>query len=284
MPPDILITHARCSDGALCAYMAQKAWGLPTERIFRVAPDEAALPFASLPAGTRVFLADVSLPPETAEDLARRYPIHIFDHHRSALPLSGRPYATIDMERCGSRIFLEEAGLHLPELRDTVLLIDDQDRWVRRYPASQELSLLIRALGEPWLFARLEAEPLRSLEHPWNPVEEAILRGLREALEGYVARAREAATILTDWQGRRVAVLACEQHVSEVGHALSEQADYAALFNWVKGAVSLRSGGTVDCSEVAGHFGGGGHAGAAGFRAASFDHMLQALRHGSAAP
>jgi oligoribonuclease NrnB/cAMP/cGMP phosphodiesterase (DHH superfamily) len=144
-------------------------------------------------------------------------------------------------------------------------LADDHDRWVHQIPGSEDWALAVQTLGGIESY-----QEIIGLEAP------VMTQRLKTALEaGRTAMARSleiARTTMVEralGNGLRLRSACCIGYSSEVAAKLYEEQHHTviALFDLRSLGVSLRRSADcqVDLSELAHHFGGGGHAAAAGF-------------------
>lgn len=146
-----------------------------------------------------------------------------------------------------------------------VAIADDHDRWIHHIPESADWALAVQTLGG--------IESYREIIRLEEPV---MSRRLKVALENgrnaldrsfEIARATTMDRVLGN--GLRVRTACCIGYSSEVAAKLYEGQSQTviALFDLRSLGVSLRRSAdcAVDLSELARHFGGGGHAAAAGF-------------------
>jgi uncharacterized protein len=226
--------------------------------------------------------------PETAEHLTSlsRAGSRIFwiDHHRTAVsrasaPEFNVPFAdrvlseqysaarlTFDyLERTARERGESEKARTFVKFAPFAAIADDHDRWIHQIPESADWALAVQTLGG--------VESYREIIRLSEPV---MSRKLRLALEAgrkamdksfEVARATMVERELDN--GLRVRSACCLGYSSEVASRLYEGQNRTviALFDLRSLGVSLRRSADceVDLSELARHFGGGGHAAAAGF-------------------
>lgn len=104
-------------------------------------------------------------------------------------------------------------------------------------------------------------------EFSFDEFEEKILDMEEEKIERYIRRKRRE-IVQTFIHGHCVGIVHAESYHSEVGNELGKEfphLDYIAILNMGGKKVSLRTiHDETDVSEIAGAFGGGGHAKAAG--------------------
>lgn len=298
--PDVVIYHDPCLDGFTAAWAAWRRW--PDAQFVganygQPAPDVA---------GKNVLIVDFSYKRADLDVLAQvAASIVILDHHKTArddleafrcwesspgalspadvpgmlrdLAELDRPpvLAIFDMERSGARLawdFCNGAGAGAISVPWLVLLVEDRDLWLFKYgDATRDTGL------------RLSTET-KSFER-WSEIAAALpqtvvwegcdytdggkaMRVYRDWLVGEIAAKAEIRPIGNHY----VPTVDCPYELaSEVGHrlcALHPDRDFAALrvHSQSGTSFSLRSSNGFDVSKVAAKYGGGGHAGAAGFR------------------
>jgi hypothetical protein len=293
-----VIYHDPCLDGFTAAWAA---WGRWPDATFIGANYGHPVPDVT---GKHVLIVDFSYKRAELDVLANMATsVVILDHHKTALAeleafrcvesnpgtiapedVSGmlrdlaelnRPpvIAIFDMERSGARMTWDFC--HRTEVGDVhwlVLLVEDRDLWRFRY-ADATRDFHLRLAVEPKSFEAWEEIASRlptGVALGESPLidEGRAMRRYRDWLVGEIADRAEFRPIL----GYQVPVVDCPYDLaSEVGHRLCQlhpEAEFAALrTHRLDGtSYSLRSSGGFDVSAVAAKFGGGGHAGAAGFR------------------
>ena len=191
--------------------------------------------------------------------------------------------ALFDMDRSGARLawdFCFPAGLGVKWLAGSridvpwlVLLVEDRDLWLFKYGDATRDTCL-----------RLSTEA-KSFER-WSAIAAALPQTVAWEANDY-SEGGNAMRIYRDWlvdqiagkaviraiDGHFVPTVDCPYELaSEVGHrlcAMYPDRDFAALrvvHSNMGTSFSLRSSNGFDVSKVAAKYGGGGHAGAAGFR------------------
>ncbi len=206
------------------------------------------------------------------------------DHHRSALSRRDSPEFDVPFT---ARVLTEQfsaAKLTFDFLEKTALetgnyerleagrgfapfaaLADDHDRWVHHIPGSEDWALAVQTLGgiESYREIILLNEPQMS-----RRLRSALEDG-RSAMERSIEVARTTLVERTLDNGLKLRSACCVGYSSEVAAKLYEEQHQTviALFDLRSLGVSLRRSADceVDLSELAHHFGGGGHAAAAGF-------------------
>lgn len=204
------------------------------------------------------------------------------DHHRSALERYRRGKVNVQF----TDIVLSEAFaatrltfdyLHA-RLQDTprrnewfaaaqhlVAMVDDNDRWIHRVPGSRELGLIVSVLGPAAYGELLNIDP----EVRYTPRMQEAQRQLGDELQRTFEIA-ERSRLVRHVPRRALSIVTavCHGYPSEVADAWGKSMTNTvfALFDGRSLSVSLRRSPdcTVDLSELAQRFGGGGHPAAAG--------------------
>src|SRR5579883_380204 len=163
-------------------------------------------------------------------------------------------------------------------------LADDHDRWIHAIPESEDWALAVQTLGG--------IESYRDIIQLDEPVMTRRLRAALEEGRSAMARSLEIArsTLVERSLGNGLSVCSacCMGYSSEVAAKLyaERRQTVVALFDLRSLGVSLRRSADceVDLSELARHFGGGGHAAAAGFSVAEVkrapaERLVELLGH-----
>jgi oligoribonuclease NrnB/cAMP/cGMP phosphodiesterase (DHH superfamily) len=206
------------------------------------------------------------------------------DHHRTAvsraeapefnLPFAGRvlseEYSAARLtfnylKRLAKETSDERRLRTLEEFYPFAAIADDHDRWVHRIPGSADWALAVQTLGG--------IDSYREIIRLNEPVMSRKLRAALEAGRGAMDKSFEIAQATmverSLGNGLRVRTACCAGYSSEVASKLYEgqSRTVIALFDLRSLGVSLRRSADceVDLSQLAQHFGGGGHAAAAGF-------------------
>lgn len=271
----ILVTH-NDFDGVACAVLFKSVW--PNEQIFfenyKTVNGRLRQVLKDYPE-TEIYITDIS--PENDQELIDQLnnrAVWLFDHHKTALPLTGFPWATVDTSMCGAMLFWRwlvaynsrDIAARVRAYNALVWHVNDYDTWKHENPMSAKLNKLLCALGRERFMKRFFKNP-----DPILTNLEIILLELEQERENrYIQEVMDRGIIPhLDGEGRPYTVVFAEQYTSQLGHAILARYpmfNYVVIVNFLHGTVSLRSQeGGVDVSEIARRYGGGGHPGAAGF-------------------
>lgn len=263
-----VLYHANCPDGFGAAFAAWKHFGDAAVYL----PVAYGQPLPDGLAGKTVYIVDFSYP--RAELLAlQRHTQHlsVFDHHTSAqADLGDLPFAVFDMDKSGAGLTWEAFhGLPLPRM---IAYIQDRDLWRWALPNSREVSLWQWTQPRHFQAWDLAYHVLETQEGFERAVGEGkAIRRYADMLVQEQARRMEWRRVDTPAVGYVVPVVNATTLFSEVGDSLCQQHPAAPFVAYYfdredqKRQWGLRSRGGFDCSVVAKAYGGGGHAGAAGF-------------------
>lgn len=275
-----LVTHQNCMDGSACATLFIAAGGL-RENVFFVSPnhrdvDDLVLNLLENWSGP-ILIADVSISVSLAKNI-KRNDIILLDHHKSAIPLKEFSWCEIDVEntRCGSMMlydWLSYNMLHPPlkvgDLKELIVLVDDNDRYVKNYQESDVVSLLHEVLGQEFFIDRF----LKNKSIILNPMEQYVVDLEIKKRDKYIERKKkEVQVIVKEINERKVNVgfVYANTHQSLLGNKICTDLnmDVAVLIGT---NVSLRGSKNcpIDLSVVAKINSGGGHKLASGFSLSS---------------
>ncbi len=205
------------------------------------------------------------------------------DHHRTAVaradapefdvPFTGRLLSeqysaarlTFDFLKRMADENGDARGQALDDFFPFVAIADDHDRWIHQIPESPDWALAVQTLGG--------MESYREIARLSEPVMSRRLRAALEegrlAMDRSLALANATMVERSLGNGLRVRTACCLGYSSEVASKLYEGQSQTviALFDLRSLGVSLRRSADckVDLSQLARHFGGGGHPAAAGF-------------------
>lgn len=233
-------------------------------------PVQYGEPVPEIPSSTMLlYILDFSYKREICEQLAKKYVVHILDHHKTAeKELEGLKYAQFDMTKSGCMMSWEffHDKADPPDLLEYV---QDYDLWKFKLPYSEEINLCIDSL--PRDFVTWQNTSNR------NFFNAALDRGryIKSFRDKQVdAAVKRAFVTHMELPGSEepvdVVISNATDYISQVGHALLKafpEAVFSMTYydNATNRVWSLRSEGDFDVSEVANKFGGGGHKNAAGF-------------------
>ena len=273
-----VLYHANCLDGFAAAMAVWMRFGDERTEYIPVVTDEP------LPSGMRaervgseIVIVDYSYPRAVLEELGRTVrKVIVLDHHKTAEEaLRGEIVGVtkvFDMEKSGCRLAWEyfHPDADMPRLFEYV---EDRDLWRFRLPDTKRVTAglwLLERKFEIWagfLTEVWELETAGAVAEKVNKglVEQAILQSTMARIAGYLVPIVNATCLR-----------------SEIGEALNlkyPECAFSAVYSMIRAAKegeintgtkvkwSLRSSppGGCDCSAIAKLFGGGGHAGAAGF-------------------
>ena len=257
----IVIYHGNCPDGFMAAWACWKKFGDNAEYfpgIYGNKPPKVQ--------GKFVYIVDFSYTKEIMLEMqAEADGIKVFDHHKSAEKnLEGLPFTVFDMERSGCGITWDE--LH-DEPRPWFLdYVEDRDLWRFALPDSKEINAYLDTIPKEFItwdgLTKMNLDTVVALgQVAWD------------MKMSYVDAAKKNAMPFTLHGKDTLIVNAPQWGISELLGTLAEenpQMPFVMGFSLRNDGVfqySLRSrDGGDDVSEIAEKFGGGGHAGAAGFQ------------------
>ena len=264
MPDLYVIYHQNCPDGFGAAWaMHQHLRGENLHAQYIPAAHGHGPP--PMEAGKPLYIFDFSYSRQVMEALAEAHPLTLLDHHRTAQEeLEGLEGQHIEIDTSVSGAHM--AWRHLMPERDVpdlVRYIEDRDLWKFQLPNSREVSAAL--WSHPLDFRVWDQLDTRRLAQEGTP----ILRHQQRIVEDITAH-----TVWTQVRGYRIPAVNTPVLQSEVCEVLLKQnpgVPFAGAFYDRDGPDgperkwSLRSEENFDVSEIARHFGGGGHPQAAGF-------------------
>ncbi len=257
---EVVIYHANCTDGFGAAYSAWKLLGNRAEYIPCKHGDTP--PNVK---GKKVVCLDFSFNNATTKELIKKADSFlVIDHHKSAMvELHDITNTLFDMNKSGAMLAWEwfHPGKEPPKF---VQYIQDRDLWTWELPYSKEFAAAFDMV--PFEFEEFEKFEDDSV------FDDAVKRGsyILAYSKTVVKKVCEKAQT-RKFDGMDVLVVNASHWMSEIGARLSPDCDFAVIWYYdhedrmIK--VSLRAfHETVDVSEIAKKFGGGGHKKAAGFQ------------------
>jgi len=261
----VVIYHGDCPDGFSAAWVAWKKFGDSAD-YFGASHGEP------IPDGLvykEIYVLDFSFPKEImAEVVKNNKKVVVIDHHKSAEESVKMAHEYVyEMDRSGAVLAWQ---YFYPDLSVPWLLryIGDRDIWKLELPDTFAMGLMLDTFDknfETWskLAEELEDENTR---RKYIERGKLIQKYEDKVIEDVVSSNKE----IVVFEGHEIyAVNAPNFFASQIGNFLcKEKPPLAIVWHWSKGkiVVSLRSDGSVDVSEIAKKYGGGGHKGAAGFR------------------
>ena len=256
---DFVIYHKSCTDGFGAAYSAWKLLGSKAE--YHPASHGELPPDIE---GKTVAILDFSYKNDVTKELiSKAKDLIIIDHHKSAMvELHDISNCHFDMTKSGARLAWDffHPGKEAPKFID---YIQDRDLWKWELPYSKEFSAAFDMI--PFEFEEFEKFEDDSV------FDDAVKRGsyILAYSKTVVKKVCEKA-VERNFEGKNVLIVNASHWMSEIGARLSPDCDFAMIWYFdhedrqIK--VSLRSfHDSVDVSEIAKRFGGGGHKKAAGF-------------------
>ena len=294
---DTIVYHANCLDGLCAAATARLRF--PDAKCV---PALYGKPAPEFQPGESVLLVDFCYPPEWLIEQARRnVRVTVIDHHVSsekAVAESPAFFRSLAKTETGVNFYdlREQYRVTNPV---TAVFSSTQSgaelTWALFFPDC-EAPGAVRYVGDRdmwrWKLDGTDAFTIAAYKHclevdDWfkflsrdEAAEAATQQCIDDGLELVVIRdavVAEQAQRAVAWdvpglpEARGWRVDDCDQHVSETGEAVlkAKGGGVVALVRYnpkrKRTEYSLRSDGSVDCSLLAGRFGGGGHAKAAGF-------------------
>jgi len=261
----VVIYHDKCPDGFSAAWVAWKKFG---DNADYVGVNHGEPPPDGL-INKKVYIFDFSFPKEImAEVVKNNTKVVVIDHHKSAEESVKMAHEFVyEMDRSGAVLAWQYfyPDLSVPWL---VRYIGDRDIWKLELPDTIAMGLMLDVFDknfETWdkLAEKLEDEDMR---RKYIDQGKLIQKYEYKVIEDIINFDKEAVI----FEGYEIyAVNAPHFFASQIGNFLcNEKPPLAIVWHWSEGkiGVSLRSDGSVDVSEIAKKYGGGGHKGAAGFK------------------
>ena len=264
---DCVIYHADCNDGFGAAYAAWKLLGSRAE--YHACKHGTTPPDVT---GKVVVILDFSFNNATTKKMIEdAEALIVIDHHKSAMvELHDISNTLFDMSHSGAMLSWNffHPGKEPPKF---IQYIEDRDLWKWEHPYSKEFSAAFDMVP-------FEFEEYSKFEDD-SVFDDAVKRGsfilaysktvVKKVSEGAQPRMLD---------GKNVLVINSPHWMSEIGARLAPDCDCAVIWYWDHvdrvTKVSLRSfHDTIDVSELAKKFGGGGHKKAAGFSLPEGKHI-----------
>ena len=254
-----VLYHGDCIDGFGAAWAAWRKLGDAAEYV----PVSHGNPPPDV-TGRRVTIVDFSYRREVLLKMAEKaISLEVVDHHKTAQEdLAGLPFCIFDMTRSGA--VLSWRHFHPDTEVPTLLLhVQDKDLWTWKMEGSAAITCGLRAY--PFDFSRWSGwvDDWQVGRADLYKEGDAILRYQAEVVKRVLDSAFEI-----ELAGHKVRCANTPILQSEVAGTLAEGRSFGVAYFESGGRrfYSLRSrDGGVDVADLAGRFGGGGHAKAAGF-------------------
>jgi uncharacterized protein len=232
-----------------------------------------------------IFITDLAVNQEVEQKLAERYQqgkhIQVVDHHITALRFNQYPWGLVKpIDDTGKKTsatslfyqyLLEQGKLEANQaLEQFVELVRQYDTWEWEENENMDAKRLndlfsIIGLDEfvKEMFERLQTQSSFSL----TEIENIIIDVEEKKMSRYI-RQKNRQLVQTFIEGYCVGIVYAERYISELGNALSKlnpHLDLIAMVNLGTKHIGFRTiHDTVDVSEFAQRFGGGGHTKASG--------------------
>ena len=256
---NVVIYHANCNDGFGAAYSAWKSLGNRAE--YYAASHGAPPPDVT---GKRVVILDFSYDNATTKALIEQAEeLWVIDHHKSNMvELHDISNTHFDMTKSGAMLAWEffHPGKESPKF---IQYIQDRDLWQWELPYSKEFSAAFDMV--PWGFDEYEKFEDDSV------FDDAVKRGsyILAYSKTVIKKVCDKASA-RKYKDYSVMVVNSSHWMSEIGASLAKDCDFAMIWYYDHDVCiykcSLRAfHDTIDVSEIAKSFGGGGHRKAAGF-------------------
>ncbi|MCR8927639.1 oligoribonuclease [Priestia megaterium] len=234
---------------------------------------------------THLFITDLSVNEENEKRLEEFYQtggkVQLLDHHKTALHFNEYEWGHVVVEdnegslASGTSLFYEylienELIQTSNAVNEFVELVRQYDTWEWEKNNNQEAHRL-NALFFLISIDEFEEKMVNRLQNSdhffFDEFEQKILDMEEDKVERYIRRKRRE-LVQTSIDDYLAGIVYAESYHSELGNELGKEyphLDYIAMLNMGGKRISLRTiHDHVDVSEVAGHYGGGGHAKAAG--------------------
>ena len=265
----MVIYHANCADGFGAAFSAWKKF----KDTATYHPAHYGQPVPDIPQGTtHIYILDFSYPRDTLLKLAEDdRTVIVLDHHKTAqadleyidIPEGVKLSVQFDMARSGAMMAWDFFHGYQPPVM--IRHIQDRDLWKFELPDTKAYSAALASYPMDFgIWSKIAAQDVAEYE-TFVESGHAILRMQDQQI---------AQTINSDL--KKVVLLGSEglganvcNNISEVGNQIAKKSGTFSMTYWIKDQeviVSLRSIAPYDVSVIAKHYGGGGHAQAAGFK------------------
>ncbi len=272
--PVLCFYHANCTDGSASAAVIKRKY--PGAECY---PLNHGDPITASVEGKILYIVDFSFPPEILSDFKKKArEVHWYDHHKTSLPIYEKlGWGDIDLKESGATLAWKKEFPDQP-LPRVLEYVRDKDLFEWQLPDSRAVSA--------------ELKDLEGLLDPGSATWKEFLDGLEESeWQKLIDRGKHAVQLQNlailagvqygfeiDFHGHRTLAVNWSLEASYIGEYIYKKMGYPVAllfyFNGKNWTFSLRSN-KIDVSQLAIKYGGGGHAGAAGFRQDSIDWLLK---------
>lgn len=281
-----LLTHNDL-DGVSCGILAKLAFGKEVHVRYNSVSglDREVAWFLENTPEKMLYITDLSVNEENEKNLEEFHrsggKVMLIDHHKSALHFNEYEWASVTVEEADDKLasatslfygHLVKNGHLEPSdsISEYVELVRQYDTWEwerNENWAAQRLNALffLVSIDE---FEEKMIERLNESDHfQFDDFEKRILDMEEDKIERYIRRKRRE-IVQAEVDGLYAGIVYAESYHSELGNELGKEyphLDYIAILNMGSKRVGFRTiHDNVDVSEVAGRYGGGGHAKASG--------------------
>ncbi len=258
----VVIYHADCPDGFGAAWAAYQELGESVDYIgaFHHSPPPGGL------GGKIIYFLDFSYQKDVMLEIKKiAKSLIIIDHHKTTIDtLEVADDHLFDIDHSGA--VLSWMYFHKNKPTPQILkYVEGVDLWRFELPLIREVNQYIRIFAHDFAVWNELARELES-EQGFAKASEigSLLEKKNKITVGKMANRAEEVV----FEGYPCLAVNSTSNISEIGNKLSTTKPPISII-WFKDknklSVSLRSDGSVDVSEIAKKYGGGGHASAAGF-------------------
>ena len=228
---------------------------------------------------TELFITDLSINNELAKRIRdNNMNVKLLDHHPSAEFLNKYKFANVIIEsgrgkECGTSLlasyyyeYLQHVNIEIVKFIELVRQYDTWE-WKDKYNNidAKKLNDLLYILGRE-KFVNLILQKLLNNESLFDETTNLILELKQNEINNYI-NTKEKDLIIKGVLGYKVGIIMCDMYSSELGNVLSEkhpELDFIAIIK--QNSIGLRCiKDNINLTEIAKHFGGGGHKKASGF-------------------
>lgn len=221
--------------------------------------------------GDDLFIVDCAPSPQLMETLNQtKFNKHLLDHHIPKFNYLDYDWAIIKPygKECGASMLCKYLNISFKYLIDFVELVRRYDTWeFTEYSGDidpPDLNKLFVIMGKDD-FVKHCLKQFSLGESPLNQIANEIIKYKNIEINNYI-NIKLNKTYLTNVKGISAGIVMAESYKSELGDAICKTFRVPMAVIIGTEGVSLRSDGTVDVSEIATIFGGGGRTCTAGFK------------------